>query len=59
MEKNCYYEGTLTLKDQSDREEARELLAWTVGELKALPSRTQGEQDDLKEALEVQAGWKK
>jgi hypothetical protein len=59
MEKNCYYEGSLSLKDQSDREEARELLAWTVGELQALPRRTQGEEDDLNEALEVQAGWKK
>jgi tetratricopeptide (TPR) repeat protein len=59
MEKNCYYEGTLTLKNISDREEAQELLAWTVGELQALPRRTQGEEDDLKEALETQSGWKK
>jgi tetratricopeptide (TPR) repeat protein len=59
MEKNSYYEGTLTLKDLSDREEARELVAWTVGQLQALPRRTQGEEDDLQEALEVQAGWKK
>jgi tetratricopeptide (TPR) repeat protein len=59
MEKNCYYEGTLTLKNVSDREEAQELLAWTVGELQALPRRTQGEEDDLKEALETQSGWKK
>ena len=59
LEKNCYYEGTLSLKNLSDREEARELLGWAVGELQALPRRTQGEEDDLKEALEVQAGWKK
>jgi tetratricopeptide (TPR) repeat protein len=59
MEKNCYYEGSLTLKDLSDREEARELVAWAVGRLQALPRRTQSEQDDLQEALEVQAGWKK
>jgi tetratricopeptide (TPR) repeat protein len=59
LEKNCYYEGSLSLKDQSDREEARELLGWAIGELQALPRRTQGEEDDLKEALEVQAGWKK
>jgi tetratricopeptide (TPR) repeat protein len=59
MEKNSYYEGTLTLKDLSDREEARELVAWAVGRLQALPRRTQSEQDDLQEALEVQAGWKK
>jgi len=59
LEKNCYYEGTLQLKNLSDREEARGLLAWTVDELQALPRRTQGEEDDLREALEVQAGWKK
>jgi tetratricopeptide (TPR) repeat protein len=59
MEKNCYYEGSLTLKDLSDREEARELVAWAVGRLQALQRRTQSEQDDLQEALEVQAGWKK
>jgi tetratricopeptide (TPR) repeat protein len=59
MEKNCYYEGSLTLKDLSDREEARELVAWAVGRLQALPRRTQSEQDDLQEALEVQAGWTK
>ncbi len=59
MEKNSYYEGTLTLKNLSDREEARELVAWTVGELQALPRRTQKEEDDLKKALQVQAGWKK
>jgi tetratricopeptide (TPR) repeat protein len=59
MEKNCYYEGSVSLKNLSDREEARELLGWAVGELQALPRRTQGEEDDLEEALEVQAGWKK
>jgi tetratricopeptide (TPR) repeat protein len=59
MEKNCYYEGSLTLEDLSDREEARKLLDWTVGELEALPRRTQSEEDDLQEALELQAGWKK
>jgi tetratricopeptide (TPR) repeat protein len=59
LEKNRYYEGALPLKDLSDREEARELLSWTVHELQALPRRTQGEEDDLQEALEVQAGWKK
>ena len=58
MEKNWYYEGTLTLKNLSDREEARELLAWAIAQLQALPQRSQGEEDDLKEALEVQAGWK-
>jgi len=59
LEKNCYYEGTLSLKDQSDREEARELLGWTVGQLQALPRRTPSEEGDLQEALELQAGWKK
>lgn len=59
LEKNCYYEGSLSLKDQSDREEAREQLDWTIGELQGLPRRTPGEEEDLQEALELQAGWKK
>jgi hypothetical protein len=42
-----------------EKTQARELLGWTVGELQALPRRTQGEEDDLEEALEVQAGWNK
>ncbi len=59
MEKNCYYEGSLPLKDQSDREEARELLSWTIGELQALPRRSKSDEGDLQEALGVQADWKK
>ncbi len=59
MEKNCYYEGTLSLKNLSDREEAQDLVAEAVSKLQALPRRTQKEEDDLREALEVQAGWKK
>ncbi len=59
MEKNFYYEGTLSLKNLSDREEALDLVARTVSELQALPRRAQKEEDDLQEALGVQAGWKK
>jgi len=58
MEKNCYYEGTLTLKNESDRQEARELLSWTIGQLEGLPSRTQGQEDDFKKARDLAAAWK-
>lgn len=59
LEKNAYYEGSLTLKNLSDREEARELIAWTIRQLESLAGRTPGQEDDLKEARETQAGWRK
>jgi tetratricopeptide (TPR) repeat protein len=58
VEKNCYYEGTLALKNESDRQEARELLAWTLGRLEGLPSRTKADEDDLKKARDLGASWK-
>jgi tetratricopeptide (TPR) repeat protein len=58
LEKNCYYEGTLTLKNMSDREEAREIANTILAELEALPARDKQEQDDLKDLKEMMAGWK-
>ena len=57
MEKNFYYEAAVTLKDISDREEALELINWTIGELKGLSGRTDSQDDDLKEAEEVLESW--
>ena len=58
MEKNSYYEGTLTLKDMPDRQEARELVAFAVAQLEGLPARTKGQEDDLKKARDLAASWK-
>lgn len=59
LEKNAFYEGTLTLKNLSDREEALALIQWTVRELESIAGRTANQNDDLQEAREVAAGWKK
>jgi tetratricopeptide (TPR) repeat protein len=52
MEKNFYYEAVVNLKDQSDEEEAFELIKWTIRELEATANRTGGQEDDLQEAKE-------
>jgi tetratricopeptide (TPR) repeat protein len=57
MEKNFYYEAVVSLKDMSDREEARELINWVIRELQGLPGRTDSQNDDLKEAREVLESW--
>jgi tetratricopeptide (TPR) repeat protein len=57
MEKNLYYEGTVSLGNISDRQEARELIQWTIQQLQRLPGRSGSEEDDLQEATETLAGW--
>jgi tetratricopeptide (TPR) repeat protein len=57
MEKNFHYEGTLTLKNASDREEALELLRRTVRQLESLQRRTDGQNDDLAKARELLEEW--
>jgi tetratricopeptide (TPR) repeat protein len=57
MEKNFYYEAVVSLKDMSDREEARELINWVIRELQGLTGRTDSQNDDLKEAREVLESW--
>ncbi len=59
MEKNFYYEAAVTLKDVSDRQEARELVSWAVQQMQDLPQRTRSQEDDLKEAQELLPAWKK
>ena len=58
MEKNFYYEASVTLKNMSDREEALELINWVIRELRAISDRSGSQDDDLKEAEEVLESWK-
>jgi tetratricopeptide (TPR) repeat protein len=58
MEKNFYYEGTLTVENVTDREEARDILTRAIRQLESLGSRTEAQNDDLKEAQELLAEWK-
>jgi hypothetical protein len=57
MEKNFYYEAVVSLRQMSDREEALEMIKWVVGELQGLSDRTDSQEDDLEEALEVLGSW--
>ncbi len=58
VEKAYTYEAAVRLADKSDREEARELVAWAVRELEGRAARTAGDEDDLTEARGVLAGWR-
>lgn len=51
------YEGSVRIPDQSDREEALELLEWVIDEIESLPDPKQGELDDLAEARELWDDW--
>jgi tetratricopeptide (TPR) repeat protein len=57
LERSFAYEGTVTLKDLSDREEARELLRWAVSELGKMQNPTASQKEDLQKARDVLAGW--
>ncbi len=58
VEKAFLYEALVKLADESDRDEARALVAWAIRELERRPARTASENDDLKEARDVLAKWK-
>ena len=53
--KNCYYEASVTLKNMNDREEARQLLEWTIDKLESRRNTGFLEQSDLKDAREALA----
>ncbi len=57
LDKGCLYDATTTLKETSDREEARGLLRWVVAELEGKPDLTAPEKKDLQKARDVLKGW--
>jgi hypothetical protein len=57
LDRGSLYEATVTLKDQSDREEAKWLAQWAVDELQDAPSLTAPEKKDLQRAKDVLKGW--
>jgi tetratricopeptide (TPR) repeat protein len=57
LERGFSYEGTVTLTDMSDRQEAKAMVQWAVSELSRLSPRTAGQEEDLRKAKEVLAGW--
>jgi hypothetical protein len=57
LEKGSLYEATVTLKDISDRDEARALVQWVIAELEKAPSLTAPQKKDLGKAKDVLKGW--
>jgi tetratricopeptide (TPR) repeat protein len=57
MEKNSYYEGTISIANVSDREEALDILTRNIRTLESLGRRSEAQNDDLKEARELLAEW--
>jgi tetratricopeptide (TPR) repeat protein len=51
LERGWYYEGIIEIPDQSDREEAEELLNSMIALLRAKPDRTSGNERQLERAL--------
>jgi len=57
FDKAAVYEASVTLKEQSDRDEAKSLVQWVVNELQKEPSLTAPEKKDLIKAKDVLKGW--
>lgn len=57
LKKNFYYEGTMEIKNITDREEARGMLEWVITELEGISGRTKEQNDDLNEAKETISSW--
>ena len=57
LDKGSLYEGTVALRNVSDREEARALVQGVVEELEKLPTLTATEKRDLAKAKDVLKGW--
>jgi len=53
LEKHFFYEGIIELKKISDREEALQILNMVIRELSNLPTRTGGQEKDLKSARDL------
>jgi tetratricopeptide (TPR) repeat protein len=57
LDRGSLYEATVTLKDVSDRDEARALVQQAVSELEKAASLTAPQKKDLQKAKEVLKGW--
>ncbi|MBN2444714.1 MAG: hypothetical protein JXJ04_25385 [Spirochaetales bacterium] len=58
LKKNFEFEGTMKLKNISDKEEALEIINKVIGDLEKLSKRDKQQSDDLKDAKELKDGWK-
>ena len=53
LDKASNYDGTVTLKNVSDREEAKALVMWAIQSMESLPARSAGQEKDLVDARDV------
>ena len=58
IERGSYYESTVTIKDMSDREEAKAMVQWVVAQLGAKATRMSDDDKDYSDAQDVLNGWK-
>lgn len=58
LKKNFFFEGTVPIKNMSDREEANEIMDKIIAELEGISRRNKTQNDDLKDAKEIKEGWK-
>ncbi len=57
LDKGSWYEGSVSLKAMSDREEARALVQWVITEIVKLPAPRAADRTDLDKARTVLKGW--
>ncbi len=57
LEKNFYYEGTISIPDVSDREEAVNIMNWVVSQFRAKPVLKNSQKTDLEDALADLEEW--
>ncbi|MBU0956631.1 MAG: hypothetical protein KKI09_14485 [Spirochaetes bacterium] len=57
IDRGAAYEGSISIPGKSDREEALDLVRNAISSLQRISSRNAGQEDDLKKAQEVLAGW--
>ena len=57
LDKGSFFEASVTLKDMSDRDEARALAQWVVSDLQKVSSRTAPQNKDLQKAVDLLKGW--
>ncbi len=57
LERHFYYEGTIDIKNMSDRDEAREIIQWVIESFEAIPELDQTQIDYFAEARESYDDW--
>ena len=57
FEKGCLYEAAVSLKDESDKQEAREMVQQVVASMEKMPTLTTSQTRDFQKAKDILKGW--